>query len=136
MSHVYGLNCFQLRIMLQVLNAIKPQSCHMVFGFVWHVAPAHVLFCAWKFPLVLRGVALSQIESLFVAAFGCLEPEPFNLVLLVSARSSPCSSGLSDLLDLGEAHGNGYNTTLYLDAKEKRYIEEFSVCNFVGITKA
>jgi len=29
----------------------------------------------------------------------------------------------------------GYGTTLYLDAREKRYIEEFSVCNFVGITE-
>merc|ERR1712039_1079309 len=29
----------------------------------------------------------------------------------------------------------GYGTTLYLDAKERRYIEEFSVANFVGITK-
>ena len=24
----------------------------------------------------------------------------------------------------------------YLDAKERKFIEEFSVCNFVGITKA
>eukprot|EP00971_Amphidinium_carterae_P046235 909979-Amphidinium_carterae.1 len=32
------------------------------------------------------------------------------------------------------AHKNGYNTTLYLDAAEQKYIEEFSVCNFVGIT--
>ncbi|CAJ1349095.1 unnamed protein product, partial [Effrenium voratum] len=41
----------------------------------------------------------------------------------------------ADLSPVHQAHGNGYNTTLYLDAKEKRYIEEFSVCNFVGITK-
>merc|ERR1712039_60814 len=34
-----------------------------------------------------------------------------------------------------EAKAKGYGTTLYLDAKERRYIEEFSVCNFVGITK-
>jgi len=32
------------------------------------------------------------------------------------------------------AHRHGYNTTLYLDAAEQKYIEEFSVCNFVGIT--
>jgi len=40
--------------------------------------------------------------------------------------------------DLEPVHGakeQGYGTTLYLDAKERRYIEEFSVCNFVGITK-
>lgn len=33
------------------------------------------------------------------------------------------------------AHRNGFNTTLYLDAVEHKYIEEFSVCNFVGITR-
>jgi len=39
--------------------------------------------------------------------------------------------------DLEPVHGakkKGYGTTLYLDAREKRYVEEFSVCNFVGIT--
>merc|ERR1719188_2594375 len=40
--------------------------------------------------------------------------------------------------DLEPVHGakeQGYGTTLYLDAKERRFVEEFSVCNFVGITK-
>lgn len=38
--------------------------------------------------------------------------------------------------DLEPVHGAkslGYGTTLYLDAKERRFVEEFSVCNFVGI---
>jgi len=39
-----------------------------------------------------------------------------------------------DLMPVHSAHKEGYNTTLYLDAKEKKYIEEFSVCNFIGIT--
>lgn len=41
----------------------------------------------------------------------------------------------ADLYPVHEAKAQGYGTTLYLDAKERRYIEEFSVCNFVGITK-
>lgn len=41
----------------------------------------------------------------------------------------------ADLAPVHGAHGEGYNTTLYLDAKHGQYVEEFSVCNFVGITK-
>jgi len=40
----------------------------------------------------------------------------------------------ADMNPVHSAHKAGYNTTLYLDAKHKRYIEEFSVCNFIGIT--
>lgn len=40
----------------------------------------------------------------------------------------------ADLFPVHSAHKSGFGTTLYLDAKEKRFIEEFSVCNFVGIT--
>ena len=42
----------------------------------------------------------------------------------------------ADIAPVHSAHAEGYNTTLYLDAKERKFIEEFSVCNFVGITKA
>lgn len=41
----------------------------------------------------------------------------------------------ADLAPVHKAHKAGYNTTLYLDAKERKYVEEFSVCNFVGVTK-
>merc|ERR1719421_1238261 len=41
----------------------------------------------------------------------------------------------ADLYPVHSAHRQGYNTTLYLDAKNKQYVEEFSVCNFIGITK-
>jgi len=41
----------------------------------------------------------------------------------------------ADLEPVHYAKDQGYGTTLYLDAKERKYIEEFSVCNFVGITK-
>jgi len=40
----------------------------------------------------------------------------------------------ADLSPVHLAHSKGFNTTLYLDATEHKYIEEFSVCNFVGIT--
>ena len=39
----------------------------------------------------------------------------------------------ADLEPLIKAKELGCGTTLYLDAKEKRYIEEFSVSNFAGI---
>ena len=41
----------------------------------------------------------------------------------------------ADLLPLKIAKAEGYGTTLYLDAKEQRYVEEFSVSNFIGISK-
>jgi len=39
----------------------------------------------------------------------------------------------ADLLPLKKAKGEGFGTTLYLDSVEHKYIEEFSVSNFVGI---
>mmetsp|Transcript_24871 Transcript_24871/g.82910 ORF Transcript_24871/g.82910 Transcript_24871/m.82910 type:complete len:368 (+) Transcript_24871:52-1155(+) len=41
----------------------------------------------------------------------------------------------ADLEPLHMAKAKGYGTTLYLDPKERRFVEEFSVANFVGITK-
>lgn len=40
----------------------------------------------------------------------------------------------ADLKPVHDAHKAGFNTTLYLDAKERRFVEEFSVANFIGIT--
>jgi len=39
----------------------------------------------------------------------------------------------ADLLPLKIAKESGFGTTLYLDAAEQKYVEEFSVSNFVGI---
>jgi len=58
-------------------------------------------------------------------------------------RAAPCGTGAvkaagnyaADLEPVHQAKEQGYGTTLYLDAKEHRYVEEFSVCNFVGITR-
>lgn len=58
-------------------------------------------------------------------------------------RAAPMGTGAvkaagnyaADLNPVHTAHKLGYNTTLYLDAKSRQYIEEFSVCNFIGITK-
>mmetsp|Transcript_11163 Transcript_11163/g.25445 ORF Transcript_11163/g.25445 Transcript_11163/m.25445 type:complete len:416 (+) Transcript_11163:74-1321(+) len=58
-------------------------------------------------------------------------------------RAAPMGTGAvkaagnyaADLDPVHYAKGKGFGTTLYLDAKERRFIEEFSVCNFVGITK-
>jgi len=40
----------------------------------------------------------------------------------------------ADLLPLKLAKAEGFGTTLYLDAKEQKYVEEFSVSNFLGIS--
>jgi len=65
------------------------------------------------------------------------------LVMEEYDRAAPMGTGAvkaagnyaADLEPVHESKAKGYGTTLYLDAKERRYIEEFSVCNFVGITK-
>jgi len=65
------------------------------------------------------------------------------LVMESHDRAAPQGTGAvkaagnyaADLDPVHAAKGMGYGTTLYLDAKERRYIEEFSVCNFVGITR-
>lgn len=40
----------------------------------------------------------------------------------------------ADLLPLKIAKAEGFGTTLYLDAAEQKYVEEFSVSNFIGIS--
>lgn len=65
------------------------------------------------------------------------------LVMESHDRAAPQGTGAvkaagnyaADLEPVHTAKEQGYGTTLYLDAKERKYIEEFSVCNFVGITK-
>jgi len=42
----------------------------------------------------------------------------------------------ADLLPLKIAKEAGFGTTLYLDSKEHRYVEEFSVSNFIGISSS
>lgn len=65
------------------------------------------------------------------------------LVMEEHDRAAPRGTGAvkaagnyaADLDPVHAAKEQGFGTTLYLDAKERKYIEEFSVCNFVGITK-
>ncbi len=56
-------------------------------------------------------------------------------------RAAPLGTGCykvggnyaASLLSLKEAHDSGFSTTLYLDAAEKRYIDEAGPANFFGI---
>lgn len=65
------------------------------------------------------------------------------LVMEDHDRAAPMGTGAvkaagnyaADLDPVHFAKEKGYGTTLYLDSTERRYIEEFSVANFVGITK-
>merc|ERR1712151_1479589 len=41
----------------------------------------------------------------------------------------------ADLASMMEAKRKGFAISLYLDSKERRYIEEFNTSNFVAITK-
>ena len=58
-------------------------------------------------------------------------------------RSAPLGTGnlkvggnyAASLRSLEEAHSNGYATAMYLDAKEKRFIDECGPANFFGIKK-
>ncbi len=72
-----------------------------------------------------------------------LEPGVKAFVSEKHDRAAPRGTGAvkaagnyaADLSPVHTAQADGYNTTLYLDAKEQRYVEEFSVANFIGITK-
>lgn len=56
-------------------------------------------------------------------------------------RAAPLGTGslkvggnyAASLLSIKDAHENGYSTSLYLDAKEKKYIDEAGPANFFGI---
>jgi len=52
-----------------------------------------------------------------------------------TGRVKAAGNYAADMEPLHIAKAKGFGTTLYLDAKEQRYIEEFSVCNFVGVTE-
>lgn len=52
-----------------------------------------------------------------------------------TGRVKAAGNYAADMEPLHTAKAQGYGTTLYLDAKERRYVEEFSVANFVGITR-
>ena len=87
--------------------------------------------------MIVNGIpAGSYFGSDTVAGIEALVMEDFD-------RAAPQGTGrvkaggnyAADLLPLQVAKTHGCATSLYLDAKEKRYIEEFSVSNFVGITK-
>ena len=64
-------------------------------------------------------LSLPPFPPYIVRTHGPLPPAP---------RATQC-----DLLPLKLAKGAGFGTTLYLDATEQKYIEEFSVSNFIGV---
>eukprot|EP01048_Picozoa_sp_COSAG05_P013663 COSAG05_NODE_1475_length_4782_cov_16.988682_3_plen_141_part_00 len=69
-----------------------------------------------------------------------LEPGVKAQVCETHDRAAPRGTGnvkaggnyAADLLPVHAAQAEGFGTTLYLDATEHRYIEEFSVANFIG----
>ena len=73
-------------------------------------------------------IGLSKLEALVSSDHDRAAPKGLGAV-------KAAGNYAADLSPVHGAHAKGYNTTLYLDAKERKYVEEFSVCNFVGITK-
>lgn len=81
----------------------------------------------------------------FVTPVGPYFKEGFSPVDLMICRkfdrAAPLGTGsikvggnyAASLQSLGEAHQAGFSTTLYLDAKEKKYIDEAGPANFFGI---
>ncbi|MDR0506023.1 MAG: branched-chain amino acid aminotransferase [Dysgonamonadaceae bacterium] len=71
---------------------------------------------------------------------GGLKPSPY-VILRGFDRAAPCGTGTIKVggnyaagLSAGEiAHSKGYSAVLYLDAKEKKYIDECGPANFFGI---
>lgn len=81
----------------------------------------------------------------FVTPVGPYFKEGFKPVDIVISRdfdrAAPLGTGhvkvggnyAASLLSLSKAHEQGYSTVLYLDAKEKKYIDECGPANFFGI---
>lgn len=78
----------------------------------------------------------SYYQSGTMQALDCLVNDAFD-------RAAPLGSGdckaagnyAADLQSMVEAKKQGFPISLYLDAAERRYIEEFNTSNFVAITK-
>jgi branched-chain amino acid aminotransferase len=68
--------------------------------------------------------------------------KPLNMVICRDHdRAAPFGTGhlkvggnyAASMISLAEAHSKGYASTMYLDAKEKKYIDECGPANFFGI---
>ncbi|NBC82599.1 MAG: branched-chain amino acid aminotransferase [Bacteroidetes bacterium] len=89
--------------------------------------------------------AKEYLFIVFVSPVGPYFKEGFKPVNLMICRNfdrtAPLGTGsykvggnyAASLKSLKEAHDAGYSTTLYLDAKEKKYIDEAGPANFFGI---
>ncbi|KAJ1454883.1 aminotransferase [Pelagophyceae sp. CCMP2097] len=88
-------------------------------------------------------VTVTPCGSYFSASKGT-EAGVTALVSEAYDRAAPMGTGgvkaagnyAADLKPVHGCNALGYNTTLYLDSRERKYVEEFSVCNFVGVTHA
>jgi len=88
-------------------------------------------------------VTCMPVGGYFSSSPGTVEEGIHAVVLEDFDRCAPRGTGdvkaagnyASDLAPVHEAKAKGFGTTLYLDAEERRFVEEFSVANFIGITK-
>jgi branched-chain amino acid aminotransferase len=89
--------------------------------------------------------ALDYLFMVFVTPVGPYFKEGFKPVSLMICRdhdrAAPQGTGCykvggnyaASLTSLKDAHDKGYATTLYLDAREKKYVDEAGPANFFGI---
>lgn len=87
----------------------------------------------------------SYLFTVFVTPVGPYFPHGFTPVDIMICRdydrAAPLGTGAfkvggnyaASLMSLKKAHDSGFATTLYLDAKEKKYIDEAGPANFFGI---
>jgi branched-chain amino acid aminotransferase len=107
------------------------------------LAPLAQEFTFFVCVMPTAGYFQKQEPSATAIAASTIEPGVKAFVSEKHDRAAPRGTGAvkaagnyaADLNPVHTAQANGYNTTLYLDAKEQRYVEEFSVANFIGITK-
>ncbi len=96
-------------------------------------------------PQVGVNPACEYLLIIFVTPVGPYYKEGFNPIRAIidrdHDRAAPLGTGHikaggnygASLLSSEEAHAKGYSSVLYLDAREKRYIDECGAANFFGI---
>ncbi|KAH8070733.1 branched-chain-amino-acid transaminase [Aureococcus anophagefferens] len=83
-------------------------------------------FCVLAIPVSPHAGGLKPIDVLVADGYDRAAPQGVGNVKASGNYGS-------DILVTLNARAEGYPTVLYLDAKEKKYVEEFSVSNFVGL---
>ena len=129
-----------------ILKAVKLNESYIPpygYGATLYIRP----FLIGLGPEVGVKAAKEYLFMVFVTPVGPYFKEGFAPVDIMICRkydrAAPLGTGsykvggnyAASLLSLREAHEAGFSTTLYLDAREKKYVDEAGPANFFGIKK-